>query len=213
VGVAERLASVRERIAATGREPDSVGIVAVTKGFGPEMCRDALAAGLSMLGENRVQEALRKMEVVEGAQWHLVGHLQSNKVRHAAGRFAVIETVDSVRLAEQIAHAYPAQVVLIEVNIAREPQKSGVDPAQALEVARGVAGMLDLRGFMGMGPTQGDPRPAFEELRRLRDEAQERFGRPLPLLSMGMSGDFEAAVAAGSTLVRLGQVLFGPRPD
>jgi PLP dependent protein len=212
VSVAERLASVRERIERAGRDPDDVAIVAVTKGFGPDACREALAAGLPMLGENRVHEALTKMDEVEGAVWHLIGHLQSNKVRLAAGRFALIQSVDSLRLAEQIARVHPRQQVLVEVNVSREPQKSGVPPEQALEVVEGVARLLDLRGLMAMGPTQGDPTDAFSEVERLRDEAEQRLGRSLPILSMGMSGDFEAALAAGSTMLRLGQVLFGPRP-
>jgi PLP dependent protein len=212
VSVAERLAAVRERIERAGRDPDDVAIVAVTKGFGPDACREALQAGLTMLGENRVQEALGKMDVVEGAQWHLIGHLQSNKVRHAAGRFALIHSLDAVRLAEQIARTHPEQQVLVEVNISREEQKSGALPDAALDVAAEVARLLDLRGLMGMGPTEGDPTSAFAELKRLRDEVEQRLGKSLPILSMGMSGDFEAALAAGSTMLRLGQVLFGPRP-
>ena len=212
MSIAERLASVRRRIEQTGRDPDGVAIVAVTKGFGPEACREALEAGLTMLGENRVQEALAKMDVVTGAQWHLIGHLQSNKVRHAAGRFALIQSVDTIKLAEHIAHAHPAQQVLVEVNVSREPQKSGAPPDQALDVMTGVARLLDLRGLMAMGPTQGDPTAAFREVKQLRDEAEQRLGTSLPILSMGMSGDFEAALAAGSTMLRLGQVLFGPRP-
>ncbi len=212
MSVAESLASVRRRIEQTGRDPDDVAIVAVTKGFGPEACREALAAGLTMLGENRVHEALTKMDEVEGAVWHLIGHLQSNKVRLAAGRFALIQAVDSLRLAEQIARVHTRQQVLVEVNVSREPQKSGVPPEQALEVVEGVAQVLDLRGLMAMGPTQGDPTDAFREVKRLRDGAEQRLGKSLPILSMGMSGDFEAALAAGSTMLRLGQVLFGPRP-
>jgi len=212
VSVGERLAAVRERIERAGRNPDDVAIVAVTKGFGPEACREALQAGLTRLGENRVQEALAKMDVVDGAQWHLIGHLQTNKVRHAAGRFALIQSVDTVRLAEQIARMHPEQQVLLEVNVSREQQKSGAAPDQALDVAAAVARLLDLRGFMGMGPTEGDPTPAFAELKRLRDEGEQRVGCALPILSMGMSADFELALAAGSTMLRLGQVLFGPRP-
>ena len=210
--VVDNLRKVRERIVRTGRDPDEVTIVAVTKGFGPEACRDALAAGLTTLGENRVQEALTKMGEVHGATWHLIGHLQSNKVKHAAGRFALIQSVDSVRLAEQIARLHPTQQVLLEVNVAREPQKSGVAPDRALDVLAGVGPLLDLRGLMAMGPSHGDPTPAFLELRRLRDDAQQHLGTALPVLSMGMSGDFEAALGAGSTMLRLGQVLFGPRP-
>jgi len=207
----ERLARVSARIAATGRNPDEVAIVAVTKGFDESVCRLALQAGLRMLGENRVQEALQKMEQVGGAQWHLIGHLQTNKVKQAAGRFALIQSVDSVRLAQAIAGHAPKQAVLVEVNVAREAQRSGVAPDQALELAAAVNNLLDLQGLMGMAPAEGDPRPAFDELRRLHDEAEQRVGRGLPILSMGMSGDFEAALAAGSTMLRLGQALFGPR--
>ena len=209
--VLERLARVSARIAATGRNPDEVAIVAVTKGFGVEVCREALAAGLHVLGENRVQEALPKIEAIDGAHWHLIGHLQTNKVKQAAGRFALIQTVDSARLAEAIAGHAPGQAVLVEVNIARESQKSGVTPDEALDLIKTVAGLLDLQGLMGMGPSSGDPTPAFNELRTLHDEAEQRVGRGLPVLSMGMSGDFEAALAAGSTMLRLGQALFGPR--
>jgi pyridoxal phosphate enzyme (YggS family) len=209
--ILERLARVSARIAATGRNPDEVAIVAVTKGFDESVCRLALQAGLRMLGENRVQEALKKMDAVDGAEWHLIGHLQTNKVKQAAGRFALIQSVDSVRLAEAIAGHAPHQPVLLEVNIARSPQRSGVEPGQALELAAEVAALLELQGLMGMAPAEGDPRPAFDELRRLHDEAEQRVGKGLPILSMGMSGDFEAALAAGSTMLRLGQALFGPR--
>ena len=170
-----------------------------------------MQAGLYYLGENRVQEALAKMDAVEGAEWHLIGHLQTNKVKLAARRFALIQSVDSRHLAEALGRADSEQPVLVEVNVAREPQKSGVEPARALELIDQVAKLLDLRGLMAMGPARGDPTPAFEALRSLRDEAEQRTGRALPILSMGMSGDFEAAVVAGSTMLRLGQVLFGPR--
>ena len=129
----------------------------------------------------------------------------------AVGRFALIQSVDSMHLAEAIARHDPKQAVLVEVNIAREPQKSGAAPEQALELISQVSSLLDLQGLMGMGPTEGDPTPAFNELRALHDEAEQRVGGGLPILSMGMSGDFEAALAAGSTLLRLGQALFGPR--
>jgi pyridoxal phosphate enzyme (YggS family) len=212
VSVAENLASVRDRIARTGRDPNEITIVAVTKGFGPEVCRSALDAGLTILGENRVHEGVAKMEAVTAGAWHLIGHLQTNKVRIAAEHFAMIQSVDSKRLAEALARVDEGIEVLVEVNVAREPQKSGADPAQALDVITAIASLADLKGLMAMGPSHGDPTPAFNELRRLRDEAEQRLGRALPVLSMGMSGDFEAAVAAGSTMVRLGQALFGPRP-
>jgi len=211
-GLEQRLAAVRARIARTGRNPAEVVIVAVTKGFGPETCRAALQAGLNVLGENRVHEAKLKMDAVPGAEWHLIGHLQTNKVRQAAGSFALIHSVDSVRLATELARVDPQQSVLLEVNVAREPQKQGVDPDQALEVIKSVSSLLPLQGLMAMGPTNGDPAPAFTDLRQLRDQAEQRLGKSLPVLSMGMSGDFEAALAAGSTMLRLGQALFGPRP-
>jgi pyridoxal phosphate enzyme (YggS family) len=212
LSIEENLKAVRERIARAGRNPDEVAIVAVTKGFGPDTCQAALDAGLKLLGENRVQEAVEKMETVKGARWHLVGHLQTNKVKLAAGRFALIQSVDSHHLADALARINVEQQVLVEVNVAREVQRTGVDPAQAEELIEAVAEMLDLQGLMAMGPAERDPRPAFDELRAIRDAAQQRLGKPLPILSMGMSGDFEVAVAAGSTMVRLGTVLFGPRP-
>lgn len=212
MSVAENLESVRRRITRAGGDPGAVAIVAVTKGFGPEVCRQALGAGLTVLGENRVQEALLKMKEVVGAEWHLIGHLQTNKARAAAHHFTLIHSVDSRHLAEALARIDPTQAVLVEVNIAREAQKTGADPDLALELIEAVSGMLELRGLMAMGPAEGDPSAAFHDLRALRDQAQERLGKSLPILSMGMSLDFEAAVAAGSTMLRLGQVLFGPRP-
>ena len=210
--VEKRLALVRERIARI-RNPDEIVIVAVTKGFGAETCRAALAAGLTILGENRVHEAKLKMDAVPDAEWHLIGHLQTNKVRQAAGRFALIHSVDSVRLGAEIAKVEPQQAVLLEVNIAREAQKHGFDPDQAQEAITALSTLVQLRGLMAMGPSQGDPAPAFRELRQLRDQAEQRLGKSLPVLSMGMSGDFEVAVREGSTMLRLGQALFGPRPS
>jgi pyridoxal phosphate enzyme (YggS family) len=204
-----RLLAVRERIERSGRYPADVEIVAVTKGHPLATCRDALEHGLTILGENRVQEALPKLEALPDAEWHLIGHLQTNKVRHAAGRFALIQSVDSERLAEAIAQRHPGQAVLLEVNVAMEASKFGVDPDHAVDLALRVAARLDLRGLMAIGPRHSDPAPAFAELRRLRDEAEQRLGRPLSVLSMGMSDDFEAALDAGSTMLRLGRVLFG----
>ena len=209
--VGDNLKAVRERIRNTGRDPDDVTIVAVTKGFSPEVCRQALDAGLKTLGENRVQEALSKMNEVEGAEWHLIGHLQRNKVKLIIGRFALIQSIDSVHIAESVAAIDSSQPVLVEVNVAQEPRKTGVEIGAAPAVIDQVAEILDLRGLMGMGPAVGDPTHAFERLRTFRDEAQQRLGRALPILSMGMSGDFESAVKAGSTMLRLGQILFGPR--
>lgn len=210
--VAENVRKVRADIVRAGRDPDEITIVAVTKGFGADVCREALGAGLTLLGENRVQEALNKMAQVEGATWHLIGHLQTNKVKVAGNRFALIQTLDSMHLAEALAQHSSNQQVLVEVNVGREPQKSGVAPEQAVELVVGTSRMLEVRGLMAMGPSQGDPTPAFAELRQLRDQAQERLGKALPILSMGMSGDYELALRAGSTMLRLGTALFGPRP-
>ncbi|HVC76537.1 MAG TPA: YggS family pyridoxal phosphate-dependent enzyme [Candidatus Micrarchaeaceae archaeon] len=210
--VKARLALVREKVARI-RNPDEIVIVAVTKGFGADTCRAALAAGLNVLGENRVHEAVLKMDEVPDAEWHLIGHLQTNKVRQAAGRFALIHSVDSVRLATEIARVEAKQAVLLEINVAREPQKHGADPDRAQDAIKEIASFLELRGLMAMGPSQGDPAPAFRELKQMRDEAEQRLGKSLPVLSMGMSGDFEVAVAEGSTMLRLGQALFGPRPS
>ena len=207
-----RLVLVREKIARL-LNPDDIVIVAVTKGFGAETCRAALAAGLRVLGENRVHEAILKMDEVPDAEWHLIGHLQTNKVRQAAGRFALIHSVDSVRLATELARVEPQQAVLLEINVAREPQKHGANPDRVQEAITEIASVLELRGLMAMGPSKGDPAPAFRELRQIRDEAVQRLGKSLPVLSMGMSGDFEVAVAEGSTMLRLGQALFGPRPS
>jgi pyridoxal phosphate enzyme (YggS family) len=203
------LARVAERMRAAGGDLKRIAIVAVTKGQPPEACRRAVELGLTVLGENRVQEALPKMEQVSGAEWHLIGHLQTNKVRHAA-RFSLVQSVDSLRLARALA-AHGGPPVLLEVNVSREAQKHGVSPEEAVGLAVEVAAELELRGLMGMGPAAGDSRPAFAALRRLRDQVEQRLGRELPILSMGMSDDFEDAVREGSTMLRLGRVLFGDR--
>jgi pyridoxal phosphate enzyme (YggS family) len=219
------VAAVRARIAAAAararRRPDEVTIVAVTKGHPLERAREAAAAGLLDLGENRVQEALAKRDAWPGApvRWHLIGHLQRNKAKLAAGRFALIHSLDSVRLADALEAAAAAagivQEVLVEVNVAREPQKSGAAPEDAPELVRHAAalGHLRLRGLMAMAPYTADAgvqRRVFRRLRELRD----RLATPeldLGVLSMGMSGDFEIAVEEGATMVRLGTILFGER--
>ncbi|MBO0707165.1 MAG: YggS family pyridoxal phosphate-dependent enzyme [Candidatus Dormibacteraeota bacterium] len=208
--IAERLQRVRDRIAAQGVDPATIQIVAVTKFHDAATCRAAVAAGLTTLGENRVQEALSKMDQVPGAEWHLIGHLQTNKVRSAA-RFAMIQSLDSTRLAVALAERAPEVPVLVEVNVSGDQEKSGVAPEEALDLVVQAAPRLSVRGLMGMGPRDGDPRPAFRLLRELRERAQDRLGRPLPVLSMGMTQDFESAVGEGSTMLRLGTVLFGPR--
>ena len=223
----ERLAHVRAEIArrqaAAGRT-DPVTIVAVTKGFGLEAVEAALAAGLADVGENRVQEALEKLDTPVGrrAKWHLVGHLQRNKAKHVAGRFALIHSVDSAELAEELdkragggaAHG-AKQRVLLQVNVAGETQKSGCAPADAPALAHRVAAQphLALEGLMTIAPFTDDQdvqRRTFRALRVLRDALQEE-GLWLPTLSMGMSADYGIAVEEGTTVIRLGTVLFGPR--
>lgn len=206
---AERLAEVKERIRRTGRDPAELEIVAASKGRSVEQCREARAAGIKAFGENRVQEALPKVEALPEAIWDFIGHLQTNKAPVAAGRFRYIQSVDSLRLAERLAARDSAQRVLLEVNVSGEAAKSGVAPEEAIDLARAVAQLLSLDGLMGMGPAAGDPTPAFQELARLSAECRQATGLPLPVLSMGMSGDFEAACRAGSTMLRLGRILFG----
>ena len=220
----ERLAHVRAEIArrqAVAGRTHPVTIVAVTKGFGLDAVEAALAAGLTDLGENRVQEALEKLDTPAGrrATWHLIGHLQRNKAKLVAGRFALVHSVDSNALAEELDKRAGAQGarqrVLLQVNVAGEAQKSGCAPAEAPAVARRVAALphLTLEGLMTIAPFTGAAdvqRRTFRGLRELRDALQEE-GLWLPTLSMGMSADYGPAVEEGATVIRLGTVLFGPR--
>lgn len=206
---AERLAAVRATIAEAGRDPSEVAIVAVTKTRTLRDCETALAAGIEVLAENRVAEGLERIAQLPAARWHLIGHLQSNKVRLAAGSFDLIQSVDSVRLAELIAQRAPRQSVLLQVNVSGEAAKHGCAPLDAIEACRKIAGLLPLEGLMGMAPLDGPPEPPFALLARLRSEAQNATGLGLPILSMGMSGDYPAALRAGSTMLRLGRALFG----
>ena len=222
-GLADRVARVRGAIAeaqARGGWSHPVRIVAVTKTHGPEAVRAAWQAGLTDVGENRVQEALPKMAAVAGVPvaWHLVGTLQRNKARQAAGRFALIQSLDRPDLAVELARRVPPgerQAVLVQVNCSAEPQKGGVEPDALpglLDALRALPA-LEPRGLMTLAELTDDPgvqRAAFFRLRRLRDEAAAR-GAALPELSMGMSGDFAVAVEEGATIVRLGTVLFGER--
>ncbi len=200
---------MRERILATGRDPASITIVAVSKGRPVAACREAVAAGLTILGENRVQEALPKLLALRGPEWHLIGHLQTNKVSQISGRFALVQSVDSIRLAELIADRDATQRVLLQVNVSRESEKHGFTAEAVVDAARRVASLLPLAGLMGIGPRTSDPGPCFAELAGLVERCREATGMPLPILSMGMSGDFEAAVREGATLLRLGTALFG----
>ena len=197
-----------------------VRIVAVTKTHGPEAIRAALAAGLADVGENRVQEAQEKQAALGdvAVSWHLIGTLQRNKARHAAGRFALIHSLDREDLAAELDRRVAPeqrQAILVQVNCSDEPQKGGVEPAglPALLDGLGRFGRLEVRGLMTMSALTDDvveQRRAFRRLRDLRD-AEERRGHRLPELSMGMSSDYPVAVEEGATMVRLGTVLFGDR--
>ncbi len=218
-----RLARVRETVArhqSVAGWTHPVRIIAVTKGHGPAAVRAAADAGLQDVGENRVQEALAKQDQVAGARvvWHLIGTLQRNKARHAAGRFALIHSVDRPDLAAELDRRSAPdsrQRVLVQVNCSDEPQKGGVEPGALpalLDSLRGLS-RLEVVGLMTMSALTDDTeeqRRAFRRLRELRDAA-ERGGQPLPELSMGMSGDYPVAAEEGATMMRLGTVLFGER--
>lgn len=225
--IAENLTAVRERIAAAceraGRPPEDVTLVGISKGFPADPIAEACAAGLRDVGENRVQEALPKIEALAARgvepRWHLVGHIQTNKAKLAAERFAILHGVDSVRLAEALnRRAQQHLSVLLEVNVGQEASKFGFDPRELATALTAIAPLnhLDVRGLMTVAPLTDDPertRPVFRRLRELRDELAGRpewAGTP-GWLSMGMSADFEVAIEEGATHVRIGTALFGPR--
>jgi pyridoxal phosphate enzyme (YggS family) len=197
-----------------------VRIVGVTKTHGPEAVRAAVAAGLRDIGENRVQEALQKQQALSdlSVEWHLIGTLQRNKARNAAGRFALIHSLDRVDLAAELARRSTGdgrQRVLVQVNCSAEPQKGGVSPEALPTLLDQLQALdrLDVQGLMTMSALTDEPaeqRRSFRLLRELR-EAAERSGHRLPELSMGMSGDYAIAVEEGATMIRLGTVLFGER--
>jgi pyridoxal phosphate enzyme (YggS family) len=227
--IAERLSAVRARIraaaTAAGRSVGEIRLVAASKTFPPPAVRDAVAAGVSDIGENYIQEARDKYAALPGlpATWHFIGHLQTNKAKYAVRMFDLIHTVDSYRLALELDRCAQKinkiQAVLIQVNVAGEASKSGVTPEEALPLIRRAAELehLAVRGLMTMPPYFNAPekvRPFFAALRRLRDRIAAEQLEPigLPELSMGMTGDFEAAIAEGATLVRIGTAIFGERP-
>lgn len=228
----ERYARVLERLdaacAAAGRGRDDVVLIAVSKLHPAADVAAVARAGQLDFGENYVQEALQKREELAGepacrnVRWHMIGHVQSRKAAQVAGAFALIHTLDSRKLADglerRLAVLEARQPVLMEVNVAAEPQKSGIMaedlPALADYIVESCP-HLELRGLMCLPPVfdAGEAaRPHFACLRVLCEELRARLGLPLPELSMGMSGDFEAAVAEGATLVRIGTDIFGPRP-
>ena len=222
----EILVDVRARIAAAceraGRDPSEVEIIAVTKTHGAEVVKEAWDAGLRIVGENKVQEAAwKKPASVTGPMWHLIGHLQSNKVRKALELFDFFHSVDSAALADRmnaIAEDMGASPhILLEVNVSGEKSKSGMRPEELPATIERVQerGCFWLEGLMTMAPFSENPedaRPYFRKLRELRDAMEKDLGVGLPRLSMGMSGDYEVAVEEGATWVRLGTVLFGERP-
>ncbi len=218
--VAERLAEIRGQIAeaalAAGRNPDSVQLCAVSKTFPPEVVREVIDAGHTLFGENRAQEAMAKIPQLPPAHWHLIGHLQSNKVRKILPLVEMIHSVDSADLAKdisRIAGELGLRIkVLIQVNVASDDAKFGFtvqNVAAALPELLALPG-IEVRGLMTIPPLEGDPRPHFAALRQLRDHLATP-SHPLPELSMGMSGDFRAAIAEGATIVRIGSAVFGVR--
>lgn len=204
----------------TERNPDEITIVAVSKEFPVERIEEAIACGIRIIGENRVQEASRKYSAI-GAKvdWHMVGHLQTNKVKDALKIFNMIQSLDSLRLAEEIEKRAGKPIdCLIEVNTSKELTKFGISPNKVFDFYESIAKFkkIDVQGLMTIGPGWAieDPeasRPCFRMLRDLRDELSQEFDRPFPILSMGMTADFEVAIAEGSTMIRVGTAIFGPR--
>jgi hypothetical protein len=221
--IAARLAEVRARIADAaadaGRRPDSVVLVLAGKSQPPEALAAAQRAGARDFGENYVQEAVRKrgaLSHLSDVRWHLIGHLQTNKARLAVQTFHLIQTLDSERLARALARAAGDRTVrvLVEVNVAAEASKSGVAPGEAEPLIDAARSELDVAGLMTIPPPTTDlgrARSYFAELRELRDRLAAATGLALSELSMGMSDDFEAAIAEGATIVRIGRAVFGER--
>ena len=218
--IADNLQAVKSRIAkaerAAGRAPGAVALLAVSKTHAPALIDEAHAAGQRAFGENYVQEALDKMERLAALplEWHLVGPLQSNKTRAVAERFDWVHTVDREKVARRLAEQRPAGRaplnVLVQVNVSGEASKSGVAPAQVAALAAAIAPLknLRLRGLMAI-PEPGAPRARFEAIGALFGALRGEFG--LDTLSLGMSDDLEAAIAAGSPMVRIGTAIFGER--
>jgi len=223
--VQSRLEAVLGRIQAAcsraKRDVSGVRIVTVTKTFGPAAVEEAAGCGLTVMGESRIQEAKQKIPLCPGnLEWHMIGHLQRNKVKDAVSMFRMIHSVDSLRLLETInsvsAAAGVSMPVCLEINVSGEASKFGMKPDEVLAVLESSSRLMniDIAGLMTVPPFTQDPqeaRPFFAALRDLRDKCREKTGVPLDELSMGMSNDFEIAVEEGATLVRLGSVLFGER--
>jgi len=231
MSIAQNISAVRDRIdqavRRAGRDPGKIALMAVSKTFPPERIREAYAAGQRLFGENRVQEFAGKagaLRDLSGAEWHMIGHLQSNKASAAADLFAAVDSVDSLRLARKLdaaaGQAGKNLAVLIEINVGGEAAKTGVAPdsGELDGILRAAVELehLEIRGLMTIPPFTDDPegaRPYFRRVRNLRDEiAARRWPRvAMDILSMGMSHDFEVAIDEGSTCVRLGTAIFGER--
>src|ERR1700682_2238716 len=229
--IAENLERITERIhhatRRSGRRADEITLVGVSKTFPAESVSAAYAAGVRHFGENRVQEWEKKEPLVRGlgGTWHLIGHLQSNKAARATRFFDTVDSLDSVALARKLENALAGfgervnakrMRVLIEVRVAGEDTKSGASESEVVPIAKNILGLahLDLRGLRCIPPCfedAKDARPFFSKLRELRDDLAKRIGRDLPVLSMGMSHDFEVAIEEGATEVRVGTALFGMR--
>lgn len=213
--VADRLTGLHRRMTAVGVDPARIEVVAVTKGFPPDVVRVATGAGLHLLGENYAQDLLSKVAWLRDqpspptVSWQFIGRLQRNKVRQLAPHVACFQSVDRPELVDELARRAPGCRLLIQVNTTGEAQKGGCDPDQAGGlVDRAMAAGLMVGGLMTVGPTDpaNDPAPSFGLLRQLVD----RFG--LQTCSMGMTDDLEIALREGSTMIRVGRALFGPRP-
>jgi PLP dependent protein len=225
VSVHENLELIQHRIRAAceraERDVASVTLLGVTKGQPPEAVTEAARLGLTFFGESKVQEAKAKIPLCSGRlRWQMIGHLQSNKARDAVQLFEMIQSVDSLPLAEEINKRCDqlgkTMPILLEVNLAGEASKFGYDPEQLLADLSKVNALprLEIHGLMTVPPYTTDPnrlRPIFSQMRDLKSRCEQALGAPLPHLSMGMSGDFEIAIEEGATIVRIGTALFGPR--
>jgi PLP dependent protein len=225
MGLAENLNQVQQRITAAceraRRDPATVTLLAVTKTVPPEIVREAAQLGLSLFGESKVQEAKAKIPLCPSRlRWHMVGHLQSNKARDAVALFDMIQSVDSLHLAEEInrraEQAAKTLPVLLEVNIVGEASKFGYPPDRLRADLEHLNSLprLEIHGLMTIPPWTPQPervRPVFRQLCELKAQCEQMLGAPLPHLSMGMTGDFEVAIEEGATMVRIGTALFGER--
>lgn len=220
--IKERVEILKENIgnslAKAGRSGEKITVVGVTKGIDIERIIEGIKLGINILGENRVQEAREKIPQISlPCQWHLIGHLQKNKVKYAVKLFDMIQSVDSIKLAELLNKKLDRKLdILIEVNTSGEPQKFGVTPEKLADLIDTILNLknLNLLGLMTVGPypiEEKKSRAAFSLLRELRDQMENRFKIKLPVLSMGMTEDFEYAILEGANMLRIGRGIYGER--